>query len=239
MMDKIRRPNSRSSLRRIENEPAILFLQCLNKKVNKINKKDSVVFRQQVHIADVNLTQAGVQGNLPAAQGMRPAGSRQIVEVKLGVKGQQAVWDFGVEIGDKSCDLQNFFFIDVSRHQKGAGDQHGRPRPLVDQAGQGLEILKRLGVGHPAQGIVDFLAPGFQIKLDQASGSQRQVRYHRQVRFLHAAVGFPTDTHDTLFSVFHGDAGRFNGMQNLGGRVAPEIADAGGFFVGSLRERFG
>ena len=86
-----------------------------------------------MHIVDVNLAQAGVQGNLPAAQGVRAAGGGQIVKVKLGVKGQQAVWNPGVEIGDKSSDLQNFLFIDVSRHQKGAGDQHRRPRPLVLQ----------------------------------------------------------------------------------------------------------
>ncbi len=88
-----------------------------------------------MHIADVDIGEAGIQGNLPAAQGVQSGGGGQVVKVKLRVKGQQAVRDLGVEIGDELGDACHFGFVDVSRHQQGAGDQKRWPGPFVDKLG--------------------------------------------------------------------------------------------------------
>jgi len=46
-----------------------------------------------MNIADVDISEAGIQGDFTAAQGVGFCGGGQVVEVKLRVKGQQAVRD--------------------------------------------------------------------------------------------------------------------------------------------------
>ena len=118
----------------------------------------------------MHIGEAGIQGDFTAAQGVGFCGGGQIVEVKLRVKGQQAVRDLGVEIGDELGYACHFGFVDVSRHQQGAGDQKRWPGPFVEKLGQCLKILKGFGVGYAAKGIMNLFAPGFQIELDQAAG---------------------------------------------------------------------
>ena len=188
-----------------------------------------------MQIAQAHPFQPRGLGHVPGLKGEIPAGHRQIVKDELGVKAQEAVWDFGVEGGDEPGQAVNFLQVHVTRDQQGAGVQQGDLGPLSQAPGQGGEVLQGLGVGHPGQGQVHLFAEGLEVEFNDPAVVQGAGGQGLEPAPLHGAIGLPADAQATAGPAggFQGQAGRGQGVRQLWGGVAPKVANAGS--IGSHR----
>ncbi len=92
-------------------------------------------------VSDVSSPNSSVTGDFLAPQGMPSRRSRQIVQIKLGIKGQKAVRDIRIEGSKIPCYGIDFLLIYITGDQKGAGYQKGGDTPLECPLAQGLEVL--------------------------------------------------------------------------------------------------
>jgi hypothetical protein len=92
-------------------------------------------------VSYVSSPNSRVMGDFLAPQGMPSRRGRQIVQVKLGIKGQKAVRDIRIQGTKIPCYGIDFLLIHIAGDQKGAGYQKGGGRPLECPLAQGLEVF--------------------------------------------------------------------------------------------------
>ena len=68
-------------------------------------------------ISYMNSLKPSILGNRLASKGEGPGYGGEVIEMKLWIKGQQAIWDIRIQTGDTTCDLFDFMLINVSGNQ--------------------------------------------------------------------------------------------------------------------------
>ena len=76
-----------------------------------------------MEIAYIDVCKAFLLCCFQALGGVLPRGGREVVHLKVGVKGQQRVGDVRIEGGDKAGQASYFMDVDIAGHQQGAGNK--------------------------------------------------------------------------------------------------------------------
>lgn len=110
-------------------------------------------------ISDVHAVQAGTFGRLFAAHGMRARRGRKVLEVEMGIEGEQAVGNFRIQPGNIAGYGADLLLVYLSGNQQGTGDEKRWLWPFGYPCAQCLEIIQGFSVCDATQSMMNTVIP--------------------------------------------------------------------------------
>jgi hypothetical protein len=93
--------------------------------LDAIEEKIQPKLPKKVDIAQPYIPDSLLPRSLEAFFGGRFGDKRQVGHVKMGVKGQKAVGDFGIDKSDETREGSHLFLLHVAGNYEGGGDNQG------------------------------------------------------------------------------------------------------------------